>query len=123
MICPFPDCRRPSPWLSSRSRPGCCARCGAWLGDSGPHVGTEQEMLVMDSAVRSHSWIYRAIGELLGAAPTLTTHPRRAHLVRSIQAAFRAAASRKVTTHPRAWMRQLGLANGTVLLWRKGLTT
>ena len=29
-ICPFADCRRPSPWLSSRSRPGCCARCGRW---------------------------------------------------------------------------------------------
>jgi hypothetical protein len=28
MICQFPDCRRPSPWLGSRSRPGCCARCG-----------------------------------------------------------------------------------------------
>jgi len=42
--------------------------------------------------------------------------------VRSIQAAFREAASRKVTMHPRAWMRQLGLANGTVLLWRQGRT-
>jgi hypothetical protein len=79
-------------------------------------------MLVMDSAVRSHSWIYRAIGELIGAAPTLTRHPRREHLVRSIQAAFRKAASRKITMHPRAWMRQLGLANGTVLLWRQGRT-
>ena len=33
-VCPFADCRRPSPWLSSRSRPGCCARCGRWLGNS-----------------------------------------------------------------------------------------
>jgi hypothetical protein len=79
-------------------------------------------MLVMDNAVRSHSWIYRAIGELIGAAPTLARYPRREHLVRSIQAAFREAASRKVTMHPRAWMRQLGLANGTVLLWRQGRT-
>src|SRR6266581_8617915 len=29
--CPFADCRRPSPCVSSRSRPGCCARLGRWL--------------------------------------------------------------------------------------------
>src|SRR5712692_6935599 len=88
-ICPFPECRRRSPWLGSRSRPGCCARCGGWLGNSRTHGGTEEEMLVMEEAVRTRAWIFHAIGELIGAAPTLTRYPRREHLVRTIEAAFR----------------------------------
>jgi hypothetical protein len=83
-------------------------------------------MLVMDNAVRSHSWIFRAIGELSAAAPTLARYPRREHLVRSILAAFREAALRKLTMHPGAWMRQAGSAqlvgsiSGSVLLSRQG---
>jgi hypothetical protein len=79
-------------------------------------------MLVTADAVRSHAWIFHAIGELIGATPTLTRYPRREHLVRAIQAAFRQAAFQKVTVNHRAWTRHLGLASGTVLLWRKGRT-
>ena len=71
----------------------------------------------MEEAVRTHAWIFHAIGELIGAAPTLTRHPRREHLVRAIEAAFH-----RVAVNPRVWTRRLGLARGTVLLWRRGRT-
>jgi hypothetical protein len=74
-------------------------------------------MLVMEDAVRSHAWIFHAIGELIEAAPILTRHPRREHLVRAIEAAFH-----RVAVNPRVWTRRLGLARGTVPLWRKGRT-
>jgi hypothetical protein len=74
-------------------------------------------MLVIEDAVRSHAWIFHAIGELIGAAPTLTRYPRREHLVRAIEAAFH-----MVAVNPRVWTHRLGLARGTVLLWRKGRT-
>ena len=54
---------------------------------------------------------------MIEAAPTLTRHPRRDHLVRAIEAAFR-----RVAVNPRVWTLRLGLARGTVLLWGKGQT-
>src|SRR5438270_9464659 len=42
--------------------------------------------------------------------------PRREHLVRALQVALG-----KVLGSRRAWARQLGLADGTVLEWRKGV--
>ena len=114
-ICPFADCRRPSPWLSSRSRPGCCARCGRWLGNSATLSASGDEMPVLEEAVRTHAWIFQATGELIAAAPGLPEPPRREHVIRAIQRSLRSVAVTR-----RAWARQLGLAEGTVLEWRKG---
>jgi len=76
-ICPFPDCRRPSPWLGLgyRSRPGHCAHCGGWLGSSGAESGTPEEKLVIEDTVRSHAWIFDALGELIAAAPSIPKRP------------------------------------------------
>jgi endogenous inhibitor of DNA gyrase (YacG/DUF329 family) len=117
VVCPFPDCRRPSPWLSSRSRPGCCARCGRWLGNSGTYSPTEGETLAPDERIQAHLWTCHAIGELIESAPSLPEPPHREHLVRGMQRSLRSVAGSR-----RGWARQLGLAEGTVLEWRKGLT-
>ncbi len=81
------------------------------------HGATDEEMVVIKDAVRSHAWIFHVMGELIGAAPTLTHYPRREHLVRAIEAAFH-----RLAVNPRVWTRRLGLARGTILLWRKGRT-
>jgi hypothetical protein len=109
--CPFPECRRPSPWLGLgyRSRPGHCAHCGGWLGSSGPERGTPQEKLVIDDAVRRHAWIFDALGELIAATPSLPRRPQREDVLRGLEAAFRLAVSRKITVHGgAALMRWLG---------------
>jgi len=115
VVCPFPDCRRPSPWLSSRSRPGCCARCERWLGNSGTHDASDGELLALDEGV--HSWTFHAIGELIACAPILPEPPHREHLVRALQRTLRSVAGTR-----RGWARQLGLAEATVLEWRQGHT-
>jgi len=117
VACPFPDCRRPSPWLSARSRPGCCARCGRWLGSSGTHGLTESEMVAQDRKVQAQVWTFHALGELIASAPRITEPPRREHLIRGLQRSLR-----HVSGSRRSWAHQLGLADGTVLAWRKGLT-
>jgi hypothetical protein len=121
-ICPFPECRRPSPWLglAYRSRPGHCAHCGGWLGSPGAESSTPEEKLVIEDAVRSQAWILDALGELIAAAPSLPRRPQREDVLRGIETALRLAASRKVTIYRRSWTRQLGLASGTVLMWRRG---
>ncbi len=121
-ICPFPECRRPSPWLGSRSRPGHCAWCGGWLGSPGAESGTPEEKLVMEDAVRSHAWIFDALGELIAAAPGMPKRPQRDDALRGIEGAFRLAALRKISIYRGCWTRHLGLASGTVLMWRHGRT-
>jgi endogenous inhibitor of DNA gyrase (YacG/DUF329 family) len=117
VACPFPDCRRPSPWLSSRSRPGCCARCGRWLGNSGTLGPSDGETLPQNEQIQTHIWTFHTIGELIASAPNLPEPPRREHLVRGLQRSLRSVAGTR-----RGWARQLGVAEGTVLEWRKGLT-
>jgi len=123
-ICPFPECRRPSPWLGLgyRSRPGHCAHCGGWLGNGGAERGTPEEKRVIEEAVRSHAWIFDALGELIAATPSLPRHPHREDVLRGIEAAFRLAESRKITIDRRSSTRHLGLASGTALMWRLGGT-
>src|SRR5437667_8856139 len=100
-ICSLPECRRPSPWLGLgyRSRPGHCAHCGGWLGSPGAESGTPEEKLMVEHAVRSHAWISNALGELIGAAPSIPERPQREDVLRGIEAAFRLAASRNVSTY------------------------
>ena len=121
-LCPFPNCRRPSPWLGLgyRSRPGHCAHCGGWLGNPGAESGTAEEKLVMNGAVRSHAWIFDALGELIAATPSLPRRPQREGLLRSIEVAFRLASLRKITINRGNWTRYFGLASGTILVWRQG---
>ncbi len=121
-ICPFPECRRPSPWLALgyRSRPGRCAHCGGWLGSPGAESGTPEEKLMVEHAVRSHAWISGALGELIAAAPSIPKRPQREDALRGMEAAFRLAALRRITIDRRSWTRQLGLASGAVLIWRQG---
>src|SRR6266508_630392 len=123
-ICPFPECRRPSPWLGLgyRSRPGHCAHCGGWLGSPGAESSTPEQKLVIEDAVRSHAWIFDALGKLIAATPSMPRRPQREDVLRGIEAAFRLAAFRMITIDRRSSTRHLGLASGTVLMWREGRT-
>ncbi len=117
VVCPFPDCQRPSPWLSSRSRPGCCARCGRWLGNSGTQGPSEGETLAQHEKVRAQLWTFQAIGELIASAPSLPAPPDREHFGHGLQRSLHS-----VTGTRRGWARQLGLSEATVLGWRQGRT-
>jgi hypothetical protein len=116
VVCPFADCRRPSPWLSSRSTPGCCARCGRWLGNARTYSHSEDETLPQDEQIRTYVWTFHAIGDLIASTPSLAEPPHREQLVRGLQHSLRSIAGSR-----RSWARQLGVAEGMVLEWRKGL--
>ena len=76
---------------------------------------------MIEDAVRSHAWIFDALGELIAAAPSMPRRPQREDLLRYIEAAFRLAASRKITIYRGTSTRHLELASGTVLMrWLGG---
>jgi hypothetical protein len=117
LVCPYPDCCRPSPCLGTRSRPGYCARCERWLGrcstsepaEAGPATQEECEAQV---------WIAQALGDLIAAAPGLPAPPRREHLLQALSASVDCVAQ----GNRRAWARKLGLVIETAANWQTGLT-
>jgi hypothetical protein len=74
-------------------------------------------MLAQDRSVRGQAWTFHALGELIASAPGMTEPPRREHLIRGLQRSLR-----RVSESRRSWAHQQGLADGTALAWRKGLT-
>ncbi|WP_334173564.1 TniQ family protein [Sinomonas sp.] len=116
-VCPYSDCRRPSPWLGPRSRPGYCARCERWLGR--PSIPEPAEAgAATPEEDEAHLWIAQALGDLIAAAPTLPTPPRREHLLQALAASV----ERVAQGNRRAWARTLGLVIETAAQWHTGLT-
>ncbi|HEY7068448.1 MAG TPA: TniQ family protein [Chloroflexota bacterium] len=115
LVCPYPDCQRAFPWLSSRSRPGCCARCGRWLGDGGP-LGAPVDAPLPAAVVQEHAWSVQAVGDLIAAAPGLTGPPRREQLARTLTA----SGAQRSSGNRSAWARELGLRAQTVADWCHG---
>ncbi|MBI4496626.1 MAG: TniQ family protein [Chloroflexi bacterium] len=112
-ICPYPDCRQRSHWLSARSRCGYCARCGRFLGSSVAPAADEGDSLTEQEAM-ARIWVAHAVGELIAAAPGLGFVPRREQIVDAITA----SAERLTGGNISAWARKLGMAVLTVSNWR-----
>lgn len=115
LVCPYPECRRPSPWLSSRSRSGHCAACGRWLGDAGEAELTEGQVL-SEEEMRTQAWTAHAVGELIAAAPDLTTPPRQEQVRRAVAASV----DNLTGGNRRAWARRMGLGMETIANWYWG---
>lgn len=63
--------------LGSRSRPGYCSSCNAWLGET-RFTPLAQEEALDKSELEWQGWAAKQVGELLSAAPALTHHPLKA---------------------------------------------
>ena len=122
-VCPYPDCRRSSPALGQRARPGYCAWCARWLGrlDAPPtqvaaaDAGDAPDALTAAER-RSQRWVAEAVGELLAAAPALPEAPSRERVARRLSAYVAHLTSGNVS----AFAREVGIPMPTVAQWRKG---
>jgi hypothetical protein len=130
LVCPFPDCRRPSPWLSSQSRPGRCARCGRWLGDSAntgewrdqpapavpspPGAHAAQDLHDFEA----HAWMVGAVGDLIAVAPDLAEPPRKERVTHALLHSV----AQRTSGNRSAWARQLGLSMEATYNWCQGQT-
>lgn len=75
-------CKKTLHPLSSRSRPGQCAWCGAWLGAPVDKVGIDK---LTAEDIDREVWISSAIGELLAAAPALNMPPERKVALKTLE--------------------------------------
>lgn len=91
-ICPIHQCRlrlqcnacdRPSALLEPRSRPGYCSQCRKWLGLSLEDI-KPAEIEIGQEELALQSWIVAIVGELLAAAPFLSSPPPKARLAEAI---------------------------------------
>lgn len=78
-------CQQQPATFSGRSRPGYCARCGAWLGSAGRGDLPPDERLGAE-AWPWQRWVVTALGQLLQAAPHLERAPPAATVARAITA-------------------------------------
>jgi hypothetical protein len=81
--CPYPDCHRALPHLAPRAQPGHCSWCHRWLGNPIPNEGEIQKD-AREEDWEWQEWVNSAMGELLSAAPSLLTPPKREALIATI---------------------------------------
>ncbi len=88
-------CRRSSPWLAWRSRPGYCPHCQQWLGR---HVGTQEEN---EQQRAWQHWCAEEVGALLALVPTLTRIPCRARIREGLTSMLRQVSQGRKETFAR----------------------
>jgi hypothetical protein len=82
-------CQRELHHLASRSRPGYCAMCHAWLGEPAEKRSLPEEMTANE--LEWQSWVNEQTHKLLSTARTLTQLPRRSTMAESISRCIRAS--------------------------------
>jgi hypothetical protein len=80
-----PICRQPLVAFSGRSRPGYCARCGAWLGTA-VHGALPPVAPPAADAWPWAAWVGTTLGHLVQAAPHLECPPPRDTVARAFTA-------------------------------------
>lgn len=96
--------------LASRSYPGYCAMCYAWLGEPAQSGFPPTELLATHDEFEWQRWVYEQTCNLLATAPTLTTSPRRLVLADSISRCIRASIFKTELT----FARNCGLSQSSV---------
>lgn len=109
-----PHCGRSLHPLASRSRPGHCSSCGGWLGETSDVAERCQGKSTAEE-IKRRVWEARAVGELLAAAPHLTSLPMRESVVKS--SAFHLGLFKGRLP---ILAQSLGLNKATIWRWYKG---
>ncbi len=109
--CPNPRCARRQSPLSPRSQPGFCAHCNRWLGIK--LISGTEPTCVPEEELRWHQWVEIAVGELVAAAPTLTTSPHRDCIAASVK--------KVMNGNQLALARRLQITQTSVWQWLEGV--
>jgi len=103
------SCKRELQHLGSRTRPGYCHVCKAWLGYSDSSIFA-QEKLPDGEKLEWQSWVCNQVNELLKSAPTVSLPPQSGVLANSISRSIRSSAFRNEL----AFARKTGIPQSTV---------
>lgn len=82
--CPYADCDRTQPMLSPHAQSGYCVHCNRWLGSVS---GDQEERHVKseDEELRRQQWVVNAMGDLLSAAPSISSPPPRKWVITALK--------------------------------------
>ena len=109
--CPY--CHQQLPLLGWRSRPGYCSNCGEWLGI---HLDTTPSTELLHDDLKYQLWLVDVIGELIAAAPYLSSTLARENIAKSLRSAVDIVAEGNVA----AFARLLKMPKNTVWMWHTG---
>ncbi|MFN6529755.1 TniQ family protein [Nostoc sp. ChiSLP03a] len=71
--CPY--CRKNNRLLAWRSRPGCCSKCGEWLGISA-NIESPNSIKLTEDELNWQIWVINNLGNLIAATPHLSPPPK-----------------------------------------------
>jgi AcrR family transcriptional regulator/predicted DNA-binding transcriptional regulator AlpA/transcriptional regulator with XRE-family HTH domain len=113
--CPYPDCQKPVPLLIDWSEPGCCPRCGRFLGTAACMEKIRQTEMDVEEQ-EWNRWVSSAAGELIAAAPGLGNPPGREMIASGITAYIERAPGGSVESLAHS----LGVSGSKLRGWQKG---
>jgi len=109
--CPY--CHQQLPLLTWRSRPGYCSNCGDWLGIQ---LGITSSTELSNDELKYQLWLVNTIGELIAAAPRLSSTLPRENIAKSLRCAVDTVTQGNVA----AFSRLLEMPKNTVWMWHVG---
>jgi transcriptional regulator with XRE-family HTH domain len=110
-----PVCQQGQPPLAVAVRPGYCARCGSWLGQARSDPCGSGRVAALSAWAQ---WAAEGVGDLIAAAPTLTTRPTPEHLAQAI--AYYTAGDAE--TGPLEIAHAAHMSHSHLWSWRRGLS-
>jgi hypothetical protein len=91
-----PHCHKQLSPLVGRNRPGYCPQCGEWLG-SFPNTELSGTQVLSEDELRWQTYVVGSIGELLAAAPHLSSLPTRDRIATATSACINQVAEGNVS--------------------------
>lgn len=83
-----PHCQKMLPIIVKQMQPGYCSQCGKWLGSSSSIKTCPQS--IYEDNIKWHEYVTISIGELIAAAPHLSSLPTRDRTAQVLNAYFSA---------------------------------
>ncbi len=108
-------CDQSLPPLAWYSRPGYCSKCRGWLGIS-LNVPLQNFELVTQEEWQRQAVVVDALGDLMAAAPRLTSPPKRERIAQVLSACVDELGEGSIA----AFARLLKQPRNTVWVWHKG---
>lgn len=114
LITQCPHCCTKPGYLGRATRPGCCSKCGQWLGEV---LEIEGSGIVDDPTEEAwHSWVFENVGSLISSALTLAPQFGENQVTRFTSWCV----DELVDGNQAELARQLGVPKNTLHMWRTG---
>ncbi len=110
-----PHCQQQLVVITGCSRPGYCSHCHNWLG-SFPPVAADEHKILSEHDLKWQTYVINNIGQLIAAAPCLSSIPTRERIAQAISAYI----NQLFQGNAAALAHQVGIQHPTLRQWLQG---